>query len=77
MDGGYVPGGPGAKPLGSQCRVPGFNPWSGNSILHAAAKTWHSRIKKKEKKILNKNKGLGLGANGTWKAGQCALLKSE
>ena len=24
------PGGPGVKTLGSQCRGPGFNPWSGN-----------------------------------------------
>ena len=27
--------------------------------------------------ILNKNKGLGVGANGTWKAGQGAPLSSE
>ena len=30
------PGGPVAKTLPSQCRGPGFNPWSGNQVPHAA-----------------------------------------
>ena len=42
------------KTLSSQCRGPGFNPWSGNfrshmpqlKILHATTKTWHSQINK-------------------------------
>ena len=33
--GGDFPGGPGGKTLHSQCRGPGFNPWSGNYIPHA------------------------------------------
>ena len=28
----------------SQCRGPGFDPWSGNWIPHAAAETWYSQI---------------------------------
>ena len=38
------PGGPVAKILCSQCRRPGFAPWLGNSIPHAATKTWCSQI---------------------------------
>ena len=38
------------KTLCSQCRGPGFNPWSGNLILSAAGKTWSSQIKKYLKK---------------------------
>ena len=47
------PDSPVAKTLRSQCRGPGFNPWSGNLIpyaatksSHAATKTWHSQIDK-------------------------------
>ena len=36
------PGGPVAKTLHSQCRGPGFNPWSGNWILHTATKQSHA-----------------------------------
>ena len=32
------PGGPVGKAPLSQCRGPGFNPWSGNQIPHAATK---------------------------------------
>ena len=28
--------------LHTQCRGPGFNPWSGNQIPHATMKTWHA-----------------------------------
>ena len=37
-EGTSLPGGPVAKALGSLCRGPGFNPWLGNWILHAAVK---------------------------------------
>ena len=37
------PGGPVAKTPCSQCRGPGFNPWLGNSIQHAATKDSASR----------------------------------
>ena len=40
------PGGPVVKTQSSQCRGPGFNPWSGNYVSHAPAKTWHSQINK-------------------------------
>ena len=40
------PGGPVAKASCFQCRRPGFDPWSGNSIPHAATKTWYSQINK-------------------------------
>ena len=33
-------GGPVVKSLCSQLRVPGFHPWSGNQILHAAAESF-------------------------------------
>ena len=33
-----------AKTPCSQCRGPGFDPWSGNQILRAATKTWHSQL---------------------------------
>ena len=36
---GTSPGGPVATILSSQCRRPGFKPWSGNQILHAATKS--------------------------------------
>ena len=36
-----LPGGPVTKPSCSQCRRPGFDPWSGNLILHAATKNFH------------------------------------
>ena len=42
----HFPGGPVAKTLQSQCRGPGFDPWSGNWLLHAMTKTWHSQINK-------------------------------
>ena len=34
-----LPGGPVAKTPGTQCRGPGFDPWSGNSIPYAATKS--------------------------------------
>ena len=34
----------------SQCRGPGFDPCSGNLILHASAKTWHRPKQKNIKK---------------------------
>ena len=34
-----------AKTPCSQCRKPGFNPWSGNKIPHATTKTCLSQIK--------------------------------
>ena len=36
---GGLPGGPVAKTSCSQCRGPGFNPWSKNLIPHASTKT--------------------------------------
>ena len=33
------PGGPVAKTLSSQCRSPGFEPWSGNYVPHAATRS--------------------------------------
>ena len=35
---GGLPGGPVAKTLRSHCSRPGFDPWSGNKIPHAAIK---------------------------------------
>ena len=32
--------------LRSQCRGPGFDPWSGNEVLHAATKTQCSQVNK-------------------------------
>ena len=37
-EGRNLPGGPVAKPLHSQCRGPGFDPWSGNWIPRDATK---------------------------------------
>ena len=34
----------------SQCRGPGFNPWSGNQIPHATTKSSHAATEKKKKK---------------------------
>ena len=34
-----LPGGPVAKSPGSQCRGPGFDPWSGNWIPYATAES--------------------------------------
>ena len=39
------PGGPVAKTPHSQCREPGFEPWSGNLIAHAATKSLHATTK--------------------------------
>ena len=39
------PGGPMAKTLHSQCWGPGFNPWSGKEIPHAATKSSHAPTK--------------------------------
>ena len=41
------PGGPRAKTLNSQCREPGFDPWLGNQISHAATKSLHAATKAK------------------------------
>ena len=38
------PGGPGAKTPCSQCRGPGFSPWSGNQIPHTTTKTQFSSV---------------------------------
>ena len=38
-------GGPVAKILSSQCRGPGFDPWSGNEIPHATTKSLHAMTK--------------------------------
>ena len=49
------PGGPVVKTPGSQCRRPGFNPWSGNWIPYAATKRMHittTDFKKKKRKDL-------------------------
>ena len=43
------PGGPVANTRCSQCRGPGFDPWSGNQIPHAATKIQSSQIKKNYK----------------------------
>ena len=40
-----LPSGPGAKTPCSQSWGPEFNPWSGNQILHAAAKSLHATAK--------------------------------
>ena len=45
---GTLPGGPVAKTPGSQCRGPGFQPWSGNQIPHAAAKSLRAAAKDPE-----------------------------
>ena len=39
------PGGPVAKAAHYQCRGPGFQPWSGNQISHAATKSSHATTK--------------------------------
>ena len=49
---GDVPGSPVAKTLGSQCTGPRFDPWQGNQIPHASAKTQCNQINK-----LKKNSG--------------------
>ena len=41
-----IPGGPVVKTPRSQCRGPGFDPWSGNEVLHAATKTQCSQVNK-------------------------------
>ena len=41
-----------AKTLRSQCRGPGFDPWSGNWIPHATKKTQHNQINKYKKIFL-------------------------
>ena len=42
----HFSGGPVAKTPHYQCKGPRFEPLSGNSIPHAATKTWHSQINK-------------------------------
>ena len=39
------PGGPVAKTPHSQCREPGFDPWLGNLIPHAATESLHAATK--------------------------------
>ena len=46
------PGGPVAKTLCSRGRGPGFNPWSGNQIPHAAAKSSHAAISTRHNKYI-------------------------
>ena len=59
------PGGPVAKTLSSQCKGPGFNPWSGNWIPHVTTKSWYRQINKQIntcfKKLLRTQKILYLG----------------
>ena len=43
--GDFFPGGPVSKTLHSQCRGPGFDPWSGNWIPRAATKSLHEATK--------------------------------
>lgn len=38
---GDFPGGPVTTTLCSQCKVPGFNPWSGNKISYVTTKNSH------------------------------------
>ena len=49
------PGGPVVKTLCFQCRGPGFDPWSGNWILHAATKNpaCHTNGQQVHEKMLN------------------------
>ena len=49
------PGVPVVKTPRSQCRGPGLDPWSGNWIPHAAAKTQHSQMNKYFKKKKKRN----------------------
>ena len=44
-----------AKTPSSQCREPGFDPWSGNYIPHAPSKSLQAPIKKKQKNKKNQN----------------------
>ena len=48
---GDFPGGPVDKTQSSQCRGPGFNPWSGNKIPHAATKTEYATTKTRQSQI--------------------------
>ena len=43
---GNFPGGPMAKTPHSQCRGPGFDPWSGNQVPHAKTKSSHTTTNK-------------------------------
>ena len=66
-----------ARTLHSQCRGPGFNPWSWNYIPHGTTKNWCSQINKKvwlaqrcvcvpiriRFKILDMNPGPSLGSS--------------
>ena len=45
IKGGDLPGGPVAKSTHSQCKGPGFHPWSGNETPHAATKSSHTTTK--------------------------------
>ena len=44
---GDFPGGPVAGTLSSQVGGPGFDPWSRNSVPHAATKSQYSQINRK------------------------------
>ena len=46
---GDFPGDVVAETPCSQCRGPGFDPWSGSWISHATTKTWCSQINKYKK----------------------------
>ena len=53
---GDFPGGPVVKTPHSQCREPGFDPWSGDWILCAATETWaqsNKFFKKEEAELLH------------------------
>ena len=48
------PGGPVVRTLSSQCRWPGFHPWSGNKIPHATTKSLHAATKTRGSQIYRK-----------------------
>ena len=48
------PGGPMAKTLLSECRGPGFQPWSGNESPHAIPKSFHEVIRTQHGQISEK-----------------------
>ena len=50
---GDFAGGPVAMTLCSQCRGPGFNPWPGTKISHAATKNLHATAKTEDPMCCN------------------------
>ena len=47
------PGGPVVKTPCSQCRGPGFDPWSGKYIPHATSKSPHATTKTQCSQLIN------------------------